>query len=519
MMKNVSTYNDAVMHTNLADNEFGKSGSSRKITARGKLIQETRERSQKRFRYAFLTSPDSVAIIRLEGSLYTDVNEMFSIFTGYTKDEIIGRTFTEIPIWHDSRNIAMQLKKGPIINREISLQNKNGEAMTGLLSAMTMPLDDVPHIVLSIRNIDDLKKIEKALEKSEARYRELFNNMSSGVAVFEVRENGQLFEFIDFNNAAQSIENISKESVLGKNVVDVIPSVEKYGLLDAFKRVWATGKPEYFPVAVYQDNELKVWKDNYIYKLPTGEIVDMYDDVTERKDAETKLLMYQEKLQSLASELSLVEEQERRTIATDLHDQVGQTLSVIKMRCFSLREKLTLPEQLQDLDEIFDLVQQTIQDIRSLTFELSPPVLYELGLVAAIEWLAEQFQKKHNLQCIVESDNQPKPLNDDIKVVLFRSVRELLVNIVKHADAKNARITIRIMKGTIRVRVTDDGIGYRLAGNNQNSPDALAFGLFSISERLRHLGGELEIDSKTGQGTMVTLLAPLKNKTGDRKKP
>jgi PAS domain S-box-containing protein len=413
---------------------------------------------------------------------------MFSIFTGYPKDEIIGKKIPDVPIWQDSQDISRQLQKGPIINRETKLQDKNGEVRAGLLSAMTMPLDGVQHIVLSIRNIDVLRKIERALEKSEARYRELFNNMSSGVAVFQARNDGKLFEFIDFNRAAEEIEKVSKESVLGKNVVDVIPSVEKYGLLDAFKRVWVTGKPEYFPVAVYRENELRVWKDNYVYKLPTGEIVNMYDDVTERKDAEGKLLMYQEKLQSLASELSLVEEQERRTIATDLHDQVGQTLSVIKMRCFSLRENLSSPEQLQYLDEIFELVQQTIQDIRSLTFELSPPVLYELGLVAAIEWLAEEFQKKHKLACLVESDDLPKPLNDDMKVLLFRSVRELLVNIVKHAQANTARITLRVMKNTIRIRVTDDGRGWNLAGNNR-SDNTHAFGLFSIGERIRHLGG------------------------------
>ena len=508
IMKNSYVYSGALRNDQAGDG-VKESELSPETAVKGKLIDETRQRSQKRFRYAFLTSPDTVAIIRSKDNMYTDVNEMFSIFTGYAKDEIIGKTFSEVPIWHDSQNITRQLKKGPIINREISLQDKNCEVKTGLLSAMTMPLDDVQHLVLSIRNIDDLRKIEEALEKSEARYRELFNNMSSGVAVFEARSDGQQFEFIDFNHAAERIENISKERVLGKNVVDVIPSVEKYGLLDAFKRVWATGKPEYFPVAVYRDNELKVWKDNYVYKLATGEIVDVYDDVTERKDAETKLLMYQEKLQSLASELSLVEEQERRIIATDLHDQIGQTLSVIKMRCFSLRENLSSPEQLQYLDEIFELVQQTIQEIRSLTFELSPPVLYELGLVAAIEWLAEEFQNKHELRCMVENDNLPKPLNDDIKVVLFRSVRELMVNIVKHAQAKTARITIRVMKDTIRVRVTDDGMGYNLAGNNQGD-NTHAFGLFSIRERIRPLGGELEIDSKPGQGTMVTLLAPLK---------
>jgi signal transduction histidine kinase len=245
--------------------------------------------------------------------------------------------------------------------------------------------------------------------------------------------------------------------------------------------------------------------------LPSGEIVDVYDDITERKHAEAKLLMYQEKLQSLDSELSLVEESERRSIATDLHDQIGQTLSVIKMRCFELRNNLKEPNSLRQIDDIRELVKQTIQDTRTLTFELSPPVLYELGLVAAIDWLAEEFQLNHNLKCTVESDKKPKPLSQDIEIVLFRSVRELLINIVKHAGAKRVKITIRVNKKNLRVRVTDDGIGFSPQTKVTRDYKDQQFGLFNITERIRHLGGRLEMDSQKGKGTMVTLVAPLKS--------
>jgi len=221
--------------------------------------------------------------------------------------------------------------------------------------------------------------------------------------------------------------------------------------------------------------------------------------------------MYQEKLQSLASELSLVEERERRAIATDLHDQIGQTLSVIKMRCFELRNNLKEPDLLGQINEIKELVKQTIQDTRSLTFELSPPVLYELGLVAAIDWLAEQFQLKHNLKCTVETDNKPKPLSQDIEIVLFRSVRELLINIVKHAGANKVKITIRVNKKNLRIRVTDDGIGFSPETKATRGYKEQQFGLFNITERIRHLGGRLEMDSQRGKGTMVTLVAPLKS--------
>jgi len=477
--------------------------------------RETVARSQKRFRYAFLTSPDSVAIIRAKDRTYTDVNEMFCLFLGYAKKDFIGKTFSQLAVWQNLKEQKQLLssieKRGPVINQETRFTDKDGVVKTGLLSVMTMPLDQERHFVLAIRNIDALRKVEDALEKSEARYRELFNNMSSGVAVFEPTNRGRDFVFIDFNRAAERIEHLKKENVLGRNFVEVIPSVEKYGLLDTFRRVLKTGKPEYHPVAIYKDGVLKIWKENYVYRLPSGEIVDVYDDITKRKHAEVKLLDYQEKLQSLASELTLVEERERRSIATDLHDQIGQTLSVIKMRCFALRDNLQDPALLRQIDDIKEMVKQTIKDTRTLTFELSPPVLYELGLVAAIDWLAEQFQLKHNLKCSVETDKKPKPLSQDIEIVLFRSVRELLINIVKHARANRVKITIRVNKKNLRIRVTDDGIGFKQETQMTRAYQDKQFGLFNITERIRHLGGKLEMDSQKGKGTMVTLVAPLKS--------
>jgi PAS domain S-box-containing protein len=478
-------------------------------------VQERLARSQKRFRYAFLTSPDSVAIVRAKDRTYADVNEMFSLFLGYAKEDIVGKPFSKVTVLHDpikQRSLLTGVEKaGAIINQETRFAASDGTVKTGLLSAMKMALDQEQHFVLAIRNIDALRQVEEALEKSEARYRELFNNMSSGVAVFEATRGGKDFVFIDFNRAAEKIEQTRKEKVIGRSFAEVVPSAQEYGLLDTFRRVLKTGRPEYHPVAIYKDGTLKLWKENYVYRLPAGEIVDVYDDITERKRAESRLLDYQENLQSLASELTLVEERERRAIATDLHDQIGQTLSVIKMRCFDLRDALESPGLIRRIDEIRELVKQTIRDTRSLTFELSPPVLYELGLVAAIDWLAEQFQLKHGLKCIVESDIKPKPLSQDIEIVLFRSVRELFVNIIKHAKASKVKVTIRVNKDKLRIRVADDGIGFSREDKATKAYKNNQFGLFNITERIRHLGGRLEVDSLRGKGTMVTLVAPLKS--------
>ncbi|MDH3391243.1 MAG: PAS domain S-box protein [Desulfobulbaceae bacterium] len=216
-----------VSHGNLAgvNKEQGAHGG---FSATQTHAQETLAKSQKRFRYAFLTSPDSVAIIRAKDKIYTEINEMFSLFLGYAKEEIVGKTFMEVAAWQDPEEQKQLLrsieKRGPVINRETRFVDTEGLVKTGLLSVMIMPLNQELHFVLAIRNIDALRVVEEALEKSEARHRELFNNMSSGVAVFEATNDGKDFVFMDFNRAAERIEHLKKENVVGRNFIEIIPS-------------------------------------------------------------------------------------------------------------------------------------------------------------------------------------------------------------------------------------------------------------------------------------------------------
>ena len=240
------------------------------------------------------------------------------------------------------------------------------------------------------------------------------------------------------------------------------------------------------------------------------EIVCVALDITERKQAEERFISYQEQLQSLASELSLTEERERRRIASDLHDSIGQALIVTKMKLEELREmKISVVVDCL-LDDIYKLLEKTIQDTRSLTFELSPPVLYELGFEPAVEWLIEQIQEQHGIVIDFMSDGRFKPLNDDIRVLLFKAIRELLVNVVKHADAQNVKIFIKRDGNNIWIEVEDDGIGSDTAEFNFSVSRSGGFGLFNMRERLEHLGGHFEVKSEPGHGTQVTLVAPLK---------
>ncbi|MHC4499595.1 MAG: sensor histidine kinase, partial [Planctomycetota bacterium] len=238
-------------------------------------------------------------------------------------------------------------------------------------------------------------------------------------------------------------------------------------------------------------------------------IEELRSEIAERKKAEKKLLISHSQLRSLAEELSLAEERLRRKIATDVHDHVGQNLAISKIKLESLRESASSPRLVKSLDEIRELLAQTIESTRTLTFELSPPVLYELGFEAAVEWLVRQTRQQHKLSAQFKDDGRPKPLDNNVRVLLFQAVRELLVNVAKHAQAASVKVSTRRAGDRIRISVEDDGVGIDTSEISPRSRTAGGFGLFSIRERLGHIGGSLKVSSRQGRGTRVTLVAPL----------
>jgi signal transduction histidine kinase len=193
-----------------------------------------------------------------------------------------------------------------------------------------------------------------------------------------------------------------------------------------------------------------------------------------------------------------------------LHDGIGQSLAVTKVKLGALKRAIAGYELIQPINEIQEIIEQTIQITRTLTFDLSPPILYELGFEPAVEWLTDQIQERHGIHTTCEDDMNPKPLHDDIRVVLFQAVRELLVNVVKHAKAQHINVSLSRENNSIRIHVRDDGMGFDTSKLNIHNGSTCGFGLFSIRERLDLLGGRLELQSEAGHGTAISIIAPLK---------
>lgn len=232
-------------------------------------------------------------------------------------------------------------------------------------------------------------------------------------------------------------------------------------------------------------------------------------EIEQRKKYEQDLLRLQHRLRELSSRLIQTEARERQRIATDIHDRIGQTLAVIKMQLGALKAEFDGKNLKRRVDSIREMVSQTIAEVRTLTFELSPPILHTLGLKAAVDWLAENVRKQSGLSVDVVVDGSDHGLDIDSRGFLFRICNELLLNVVKHAHAKVARVNITIDAEMITAIISDDGLGFDPIAQDGFEPSTRGFGLFSIQEQLQYYGGRYKVVSNPNQGSAVTIKLPL----------
>jgi signal transduction histidine kinase len=216
-----------------------------------------------------------------------------------------------------------------------------------------------------------------------------------------------------------------------------------------------------------------------------------------------------EKLRLLSAELSLAEEGERRRIAEMLHEDLQQLLVAARMQLAALCRTQDAAQREPIAREIADVLERSFQLTRSLSVELAPPVLYEHGLAAALEWLAAETRKNYNVEVTVEADSSANPKAADVRIFLFRAVRELLLNSVKHAIGSTIHITMQHLRShRVRIIVADDGPGFDPTLLNDNRTGSQTFGLLNIRDRVRSFGGKFHIDSGPNRGTQITLWLP-----------
>lgn len=344
----------------------------------------------------------------------------------------------------------------------------------------------------------------------ESQYRELFNN--SHDVIFSLDGEGRVTAF---NRAAQRLIGYSAKEAAGLNF---------HQLLFPEQLEWATRvlRPDSDQrVGSLQEISLKTRSGKKIILEtsiqrsagPNGRnrIQIIGRNITGKKQAEKEFRKYQEDLEKLASRLVVSEQEERRKIATELHELTGQLLTACKFKLGQLNRALQANSSQNLAEEAIGLLNESIESTRSLMFELSPPVLYELELSDALQWLLEKWESEHGIPVDFQDDGAGKPLRFEIKSLLFRIARELLVNVAKHARARRVEMSLARERNSLILTIADDGKGFDTQSVSQANGVDSGYGLFSVRDTLRFLGGSIELDSQIGEGTRVRVSAPLEN--------
>ncbi len=360
------------------------------------------------------------------------------------------------------------------------------------------------------QEIQEHRRTEQALRASEERFRTIYEDAPIGIGLADL--NGQL---LTGNPALAQTLGYSLPELRGLHF-PALSHPDEAAIEETLFRELTRGKRPFYEregrCRRRDGSYLWFWSHVSPIRDIQGQIqfvLLMLKDITRDKQIQDEIRDYQEQLRSLASELSLTEERERRRLAVDLHDNIGQVLALAQIKLGEVQTRARSRELERVVQEVRSLLSQAIQYSRSLTSELGLPVLYDLGLEAAVEWLADQFQEQHGLAVTVRRDDFPKPLGEAARVLVFRVLRELLTNVVKHAHATQVDIAISREGEHLVVQVSDNGQGFDPQAGLPRIGRTSGYGLFSIRERLGHLGGYLDIKSAPGEGTTATLVVPL----------
>ncbi|MBR0074564.1 MAG: histidine kinase [Synergistaceae bacterium] len=342
--------------------------------------------------------------------------------------------------------------------------------------------------------------------KMNVFYKILFERVFDPIALYKVVDDGKII-FLDVNPAYEKVMKMSRKDLIGENFFDVWPNAEKRWsdvICQALKQKRTMH-------CIGESIDVNSYLEAVAFPIPPDMAAVIFLDRTKLKKSDSAFRKKQSQLRALAAQLTLSEENLKRSIASDLHDKVGYDLiSQLKILREIEAENLIDDEIKNKIQKLIINTENIIAENRSLIFELSPPVLKEAGLNPALEELAKKILEPNeiNYKIISKGSDDEFQTDDSVSIILYRMSRELLINVVKHSKAKNVNIIINRKPEIITIAVEDDGVG--LPEDCEKG-----FGLFSIRERLLALGGKLKIISEYKKGLMAVMTCPLKIKKGE----
>ena len=481
--------------------------------------QEALRSSEQKFAAVFHANPASVVISQLCDGRLLEVNGSYERIFGYSREEAVGRTSLEMGTFAVPacrQEMLQRLERdGRVRDFEVPIRTRDGRVGLGRLAVDLVEIAGRPCMVATTEDITEQRQAEQELRDRHRQLQDVIDGAPLYVIIKDLA--GQ---FLTVNRRIEQEFGMSREHLRGKTDHDMFPAE----LADLYRRhdaqALAAGHPvQVEEVAILPDGQEQVClASKFPLFDPQGRpyaLCVMSMDMTERKKIERQLQTLNETLEQqvaertsqlrmLAAELTQTEQRERRRIAHILHDHFQQLLVTVKHRLNRIRNRTQDADLLDQLQQAEGILGEAIHASRSLTVELCPPVVYDMGLAAALQWLGRWMWDNHGLTVEVQADDQANPSAEEVNVLLFEAVRELLFNVLKHAQTLHARVEMRSAAGQTCIVVRDEGSGFDPSAQDRSK----GFGLFGIRHRLEMLGGTLQVESTRGRGTCITLVSP-----------
>jgi PAS domain S-box-containing protein len=490
-----------------------------------KQADEELKKNEHQYRTILHTLLDGFWVVDRSGR-FIDVNEAYCSIIGYSRDELLEMYIQDVEALEDKADIDQRMQE--IIQNgshrfESQHRCKDGHIVDLEICVSHLSADD--RLCASLRDITEIKRTTESLRSAATYTRSLIE--ASLDPLVTISPDGTI---TDVNEASVRVTGIAREQMIGTDFCTYFTDPEK--AREGYSTVFSEGDVRDYPLAIrhVSGTITDVLYNATIFRNEQGEVQGVFAaarDVTGLKNAlkllqkahdemearvverTAELALANEQMKKVSFELIWAEEKERERIAGELHDQVGQSLLLAKMKLDALEDSLSDESLRSAAADAAALVATSILDIRSLTFRMRPPLLDTAGIDTVLEWLCTSISNDYKLQVNFDSDYQPKPLPADARYSLYQSVRELLINVAKHARTARAHLSLTSANGTLAVQVADDGAGF-------NPPEALlkhvnngGFGLYNVRQRIEQLGGRIAIESAPGRGTKVTVTVPL----------
>ena len=467
--------------------------------------QKELEESEEKFRTVVEQASDAIFISDEHGN-YLDVNARAAKLTGYSKEQLLQMSVYDLFPDEDLAESPFEfddLREGVPVLTERTIRRKDGKTLTVEISANYLGDGRFQGIM---RDATERKKAEDALKASEHKYRVLFDQNPLPMWIISHPQR----MFVDANEAACISYGYTKEEFLKMSIEDLHPERELFSLKYDLKRIAPGIRNFGIRTHIKKDgSEIKVniISHDIVYE-DNRAILALANDVTEKFEAEENLQRSHEAMRELASHLETIREAERTHMAREIHDELGQQLTGLKMDISWLNRRIKSEDKAVNdkMRDTIELIDKTVITVRRIATQLRPSILDDLGLVAAMEWQTDEFEKRSEIKAGFTSNVSNVNVRPDVATGIFRIFQESLTNVLRHSKATKVETFLSVDNDTIVLNIKDNGIGFK----EEDISNKKTLGLLGMKERVLLIKGTYEINGNTGSGTSVIITVPLR---------